>query len=39
MGEGRSQRSIVGLAIRVWAAQPGFKIPVGARDFLFFRNA
>ena len=39
MGEGRSQRSIVGRSVRLWAGQPRVKIPVGTRDFLFFINA
>jgi hypothetical protein len=39
MGEGRSQRSIDGRSIRLWAGQPRVKIPVGTRDFLFFINA
>jgi len=39
MGEGRSQRSIVGRSNRLWAGQPRVKIPVGTTDFLFFINA
>jgi len=39
MGEGKSQRSIVGRSIRLWAGQPWVKIPVGTINFLFFINA
>lgn len=38
MGEGRSQRSIVGRSVRLWTEQPWVKIPGGTRNFVFFIN-